>query len=193
VNAQTYLLANKELSSLLKSQPLENLIFTEAAFNRTILNRKQLTHFSKELKLPENIILRLNDLLVYASLDHRGPKKELLTRIFRLSIKKRYYIKSVRDYIQLFKGFEESILGASTPGGLKEPYIYNSNMIEEDPFCRVEEEKEVPDKAQAGGMTQDQILAIEGLKIQLKKIYEEIVDQFEALRPKMSKIVATGA
>ena len=95
--------------------------------------------------------MRLNDLLVYASLDR---KKDAVTRLFRLSVKKRYYIKSVRDYIQLFKGFEDQILGASTPGGLKEPYIYNSNMIEEDPFCKVEEEKESGGNAGAsGGMT----------------------------------------
>lgn len=142
------------------------------------------------LKLPESIILRLNDILIYASLDHQGPKKDLVTRLFRLSIKKRYYIQQVRDYIQLFKGFEDSILGASIPGGLKEPFIYNSSMIEEDPFCRHEEEKESAEtKGAGGGMTQDQILAIEGLKIQLKKIYEEIVDQFEVLRPKVAKVI----
>ena len=64
-------------------------------------------------------------------------------------------------------------------------------MIEEDPFCRPEEEKETEAKI-PGGMTQDQILAIEGLKIQLKKIYDEIVEQFELLRPKMTKIVHTS-
>ncbi len=125
---------------------------SEAAFRQTVLTRKALSDFSATLKLPEQIILRLNDLLVYASLDHQGPKKDFVTRLFRLSIKKRYYIKCVRDYIQLFKGFEDSILGASIPGGLKEPFIYNSNMIEEDPFCRPEEEKEADAKV-AGGMT----------------------------------------
>ena len=75
-----------------------------------------------------------------------------MTRLFRQSIKKRYYIKCVRDYIQLFKGFEDSILGASIPGGLKEPFIYNSSMIEEDPFCRTEEE--IKEEAKnVGGMT----------------------------------------
>ena len=52
----------------------------------------------------------------------------------------------------MFKGFEDSILGASIIGGLKEPFIYNSSMIEEDPFCRPEEEKESEAKV-PGGMT----------------------------------------
>lgn len=77
-----------------------------------------------------------------------------MTRLFRLSIKKRYYIKCVRDYIQLFKGFEDSILGASIAGGLTEPFIYNASMIEDDPFCRPEEEKQGEAKI-AGGMTSD--------------------------------------
>jgi hypothetical protein len=38
-------------------------------------------------------------------------------------------------------------------------------LIEEDPFCRPEEEKEAEGKPAGSGMTQDQILAIEGLKI----------------------------
>jgi hypothetical protein len=43
-------------------------------------------------------------------------------------------------------------LGASIAGGLKEPFIYNSSMIEEDPFCRTEEEKQGEAKI-TGGMT----------------------------------------
>jgi len=61
---------NSELSLLLKSQPIENVIMSEAAFKHTILTRKALLDFSVSLKLPETIILRLNDLLVFASLDH---------------------------------------------------------------------------------------------------------------------------
>ena len=70
MNAQSYLQANKELSLSLKRQPIENVIMSEAAFKETILTRKALLDFSVSLKLPESIILRLNDLLVFASLDH---------------------------------------------------------------------------------------------------------------------------
>jgi hypothetical protein len=61
---------NTGLSPLLKSLPIENVIMSEAAFKETILTRKALLDFSVSLKLPETIILRLNDLLVFASLDH---------------------------------------------------------------------------------------------------------------------------
>ena len=43
---------------------------SEAAFKHTDLTRKALLDFSVSLKLPETIILRVNDLLVFAALDH---------------------------------------------------------------------------------------------------------------------------
>ena len=81
------------------------------------------------MKLPEKIILRLNEIVVYSALDS-GPAKDLVERAFRLEVKKRYYLTCVRDYLHLFKGLDDGILGQHFHGGLKEPYIYNSSMIE---------------------------------------------------------------
>lgn len=83
----------------------------------------------------------------------------------------------MRDYLHLFKGSQETILAAHSAGGLKEPYIYNSLFIEEDPFMRGEEQEER--KEPAGGITQEQLLTIEGMKIQLKSIYTEIVHDYD--------------
>ena len=129
--------------------------------------------------------------MVYAALDS-GPARDLVERAFRLELKKRYYLTCVRDYLHLFKGFDDGILGQHFLGGLKEPYIYNANLAEEgDPFCRTadnEESKEGP-AAKAGEMTQDQILTIEGLKINLKNIYNEVISEYQALKPRVAKII----
>jgi len=96
----------------------------------------------------------------------------------------------VRDYLHLFKGFEDGILSQHSKGGLKEPYIYNSSLLEDEgnPFAKDEESKEeVPLKA--GEMTQDQILTLEGLKIQLKSIYTEVIKEYDDLRPRIQKII----
>ena len=143
------------------------------------------------MKLPEKIILRLNEIIVYAALDS-GPARDLVERAFRIEVKKRYYLTCVRDYLHLFKGFEDGILGQHFPGGLKEPYIYNANMIEEgNPFCRTPEDEESKEGAASkpGEMTQDQILTIEGLKINLKNIYNEVINEYQALKPRVAKIL----
>lgn len=112
---------------------------SEDSLKKTLLTKQQVLNYSVSLKLPESIILRVNDLLVYVSLD-TGPKKAQVERAYRLALKKRYYVKCVRDYLHLFKGMEGGILGAYNTGGLSEPYIYNSSMSE--PFAREEESKE---------------------------------------------------
>ena len=106
-------------------------------------------------------------------------------------MKKRYYVKCVRDYLHLFKGCEDNILNQNCIGGLKEPYIYNSSFIEGDPFMRNQEQLEEEQKQQPNGaMTQDQMLTIEGMKIQLKTLYAEIIQDYELLRPRLTKIIA---
>ena len=49
-------------------------------------------------------------------------------------VKKRYYLRCVRDYMALFKNIANNIL--EQKGGLSEPYVYNDLMIDEDPFIR---------------------------------------------------------
>jgi hypothetical protein len=100
--------------------------------------------------------LRVNDLLVYAALDLSGPKKDQLQRVNRVALKKRYYLRCLRDYLHLFKGMNDGVLSEHFTGGLSEPYLYNSLYKEEDPFFRKpndkEEQKEEP---KAGELTQD--------------------------------------
>ena len=69
-------------------------------------------------------------------------------------------------------------------------------MIEEgDPFVRApaaeEETKEGVSKP--GEMTQDQILTLEGLKIQLKNIYNEVIKDYQSLKPRIAKLINQGA
>lgn len=145
---------------MLRSQPFLNTIASEAAFNQTKLSQTLLKEFSKNLKLPEQIILRLNDLIVYSSLDLSGPKREFLTGLFRIAIKRRYYIKCMRDYLPLFKGMKGNILDTHFPGGLSQPYLY-SDKLEEDPFCgqsggaRGADEEEEKTNEVEKGLTQD--------------------------------------
>lgn len=134
--------------------------------------------------------MRLNEIVVYAALDS-GPAKDLMENAFRLELKKRYYLTCVRDYLHLFKGLDDGILGQHFHGGLKEPYIYNASMIEEgDPFGRTPDDEESKEAAKPGEMTQDQMLTIEGLKIQLKNIYNEVITEYQALKPRIAKILS---
>ncbi len=113
---------------------MQNVINSDKVIPQTLLSKKQVKDFSETLKLPEKIILRLNEIIVYAALD-KGPAKELVERAFRIQVKKRYYLTCVRDYLTLFKGFEKGILALHFSYGLKEPYVYNANLIEGgDPF-----------------------------------------------------------
>jgi hypothetical protein len=133
-------------------------------------------------------------MIVYSSLDQSGPKREFLTGLLRIAIKRRYYIKCMRDYLPLFKGIKGNILDTHFPGGLTQPYLYR-DKFEEDPFCGqgvgargVDEEEEKTNGAE-GGLTQDQILAMEGLKMQLKDIYNEVLNEYQPLRDKVINMI----
>ena len=133
-------------------------------------------------------------MIVYSSLDLSGPKREFLAGLLRIAIKRRYYIKCMRDYLPLFKGIKGNILDTHFPGGLTQPYLY-SDKFEEDPFCgqgggvRGADEEEEKTNGAEGGLTQDQILAMEGLKMQLKDIYNEVVSEYQPLREKVIKMM----
>jgi hypothetical protein len=102
------------------------------------------------LKLPEPIILRVNDLIVFAALD-TGAKRDQLERINRITLKKRYYLRCLRDYLHLFKGLDDGVLSHHFTGGLSEPYLYNSAYKEEDPFFRKSQEEESKESPQKPG------------------------------------------
>jgi len=46
--------------------------------------------------------------------------------------------------MELFKNIGNPIF--DTKGGLNEPYVYNDQLLEEDPFCRLNEEEEKKDE-----------------------------------------------
>lgn len=54
------------------------------------------------LKLPDHVILRLQDLLTYSRIKAGGGKEDAV-RAFRLSVKRRLYIRCVKIYPELFK------------------------------------------------------------------------------------------
>ena len=134
VNLQVFFEMNTELQKLLKKQPISNVILQDQSLKQAILSKDQIQEFSTKLKLPAPLIFRLHSLLLYSVLDTNTT----VQTAFRLYVKKRYYIREVKNYMVLFKGQDDNIL--VNAGGLKEPYIFNSE-IEENPFCRGEEEK----------------------------------------------------
>ncbi len=84
-----------------------------------------------------------------------------MNKAFRLLVKKRFYIRCVRDYLALFKGIETGLLGKK--GGLAEPYIYYSDF-EENPFTRPFGSEALKEEAKQGEDA-EKILTQEALKI----------------------------
>jgi hypothetical protein len=62
--------------------------------------------YSNELKLPEMIILRLNDIVLYSALDS-GARRDMVLRAFAASVKRRYYLSQIRQYMTLFKDIKD--------------------------------------------------------------------------------------
>lgn len=139
------------------------------------LSTAEVRDFARALKLPQKTIMRLHELILFAALD-TGAKREEVERAYRLAVKRRYYLTCMREYVTLFKGSEV----LQTKGGLTSPYIYSAILFEEgrDPFCR-EESKE----PEAG----EDKLSSEGMKIQIKEIYNQIVDDFGKLKTQVQK------
>ena len=87
-------------------------------------------YLSKLLKLPTRVILQINDLIVYSKLD---SKNEAIMREYRLTIKRRLYIRCMNAYPELFTGARERL--STKTGGLKAPYIFNE-LLEDDQFAQ---------------------------------------------------------
>ena len=94
------------------------------------------------MKLPTRVILQINDLLVYSKLD---TNNQAVMTEFRLTIKRRLYIRCMNAYPELFTGARERL--STKTGGLKAPYIFNE-LLEDDQFALKtgEEEGEPVDK-----------------------------------------------
>ena len=83
-------------------------------------------YLSKLLKLPTRVILQINDLIVYSKLD---IKNEVIMKEYRLTIKRRLYIRCMNAYPELFTGARDRL--STKAGGLKIPYIFNE-LLEDD-------------------------------------------------------------
>ena len=88
-----------------------------------------MSQLSKDLKLPEMIILRLNDIVLYSTVDAKA-KGGLVAKHFSLSVKRRYYLVQIREYMSLFKDIEDGILAQTSQSGLANSYIYNGVAAE---------------------------------------------------------------
>jgi hypothetical protein len=95
------------------------------------LKTSDVVTLSSLLKLPPSIIYRLNDLIIWARLN---PNFSEAHREYRLSMKRRLYIRCMRSYPELFSGKKDEI--APQHGAvLSESYLYN-DIMEEDQFAR---------------------------------------------------------
>jgi len=181
VNAKAYYALNARLRQTLSSQPIANVILQGKVVTESSLSSVEVRDMARALKLPQKTIMRLHELILFSALD-TGAKREEVERAYRLAVKRRYYLTCMREYVTLFKGSE--IL--QTKGGLTSPYIYSASMLEQgsDPFCQ-EESKE----AEAG----DDKLSSEGMKIQIKEIYNQIVDDFGRLKSQVQKKILASS
>lgn len=69
VNSAQYLESNTKLSETLFKQPVQNVIRSPEVVKELQLSKAEIKKYSSELKLPEAIIKRLNDILLYAALE----------------------------------------------------------------------------------------------------------------------------
>ena len=89
-------------------------------------SKAQVLHLAKILKLPTRVILQINDLIVYSKLD---TKNQAVMTEFRLTLKRRLYIRCMNNYPELFTGARERL--STRSGGIKEPYVFNE-LLEDD-------------------------------------------------------------
>ena len=97
------------------------------------LNLAQIKHLSALLKLPPRIILQINDLLIHSRLPESqdGPQGRAAWTEFRLTVKKRFYIRCQH----LFPGAAKKLNPTTETGLGGEAYIWNE-ILEDDQFAR---------------------------------------------------------
>ena len=121
---------------------------------------------------------RLIDLIIYSNMESKGTNPGI-HRTFRLILKKKLYIRCMKVYPDLFKGKKEFLESKQKGVTITEtsPYIWNSS-IEGDELC-AEVLKKLKTEDAMGG------LASEGIKLQLKQMYDEMVADFDLIREKI--------
>ena len=91
-----------------------------------------------KIKLPEPTITRLIDLIVYSHMESKATNQSV-HREYRILVKKRAYIRYMKQDAELFKGKKEILEAKSLGKNQKEvveacPDIWNSS-IEGDELC----------------------------------------------------------
>ena len=109
IHSKTILDALKELSQTepkLKFNPIPNVVNEPNHIKEAQLSKSQILHLAKVLKLPTRVILQINDLLIYSRLDKANKAVETE---FRLTIKRRLYLRCINAYPELFIGARERL------------------------------------------------------------------------------------
>ena len=130
------------------------------------------------MKIPVVIVYRINDLAVYSKLQSPAMTQ------YRLSVKRRLFIRCMRSYAELFSGRKEELCASKRY--LKEPYLYN-DLLEDDQFARtVTADDNIPNQPcemnNADAMKQ---LTQEGVKIQLADMFKAICASFDEIKHKL--------
>ena len=135
---------------------------------------------ASSLKLPEQTVLRLIDLIVYSCLEG-ATSNPSVHAAFRRLVKKRLYIRCMKVYAELFRGKKQVLLqrrakadSVKTPTTWT-PLVWNGYM-EDDPLCLQGLPEEEP---------QDDFLTNEGIKVQLKQMFEAMSSDFDKLKAKV--------
>lgn len=140
----------------------------------------ELKELAAKIKLPVEVILRLVDLIVFSHMESSQINHKVHDA-FRIAVKKRLYVRCMRTYPELFKGKKQQLLGNSV--GF-EPFIWNS-VIQGDEMCQVSlKQLQEESKEQSSDF-----LTKEGIKIQLKQMYQDMEGDFVNLKPKIKKVL----
>ena len=94
-----------------------------------LLDAAAVRKLAAELKVPEVQVSRLIDMLVFAKIEGPTVKPEL-HKIYRLNLKRAFYIKCLRDYPEMFKGKKEALIKVREGKNYetKAPYTWNAEL-----------------------------------------------------------------
>ena len=101
-----------------------------------------------------------------------------------MAIKRRFYIRCMKVYVELFQGKKEKLINKQ--GGIQEPYLWN-DLLEDDQFGRNLAGEEGGVDIGGGSSAHIEQLTEEGIKMQLKQMYAELIKQMAEVRPKVSQ------
>ena len=99
-----------------------------------LIHQKALVSLAETVKLPESVVLRLINLIIYSNMDGVASNPKV-HHAYRMEVKKRLYVRCMKVYHELFRGKKEILQereaggkGAMIKGGEINPYIWNSSI-----------------------------------------------------------------